>query len=306
MSVKQFINLDADESVHFQRELEYVKAQTYDKKYTQFKGRQVVPVSFEAGEGAETIKYEQWDQVGMAKIVRDYAKDFRAADVKAKEFISPIKSLGAGYQYSLQDVRAARMSGKPLETRKAAAAKRAVMQAENQITYFGDSDHNLGGFLNNANVPVVTLPHTGAWTSMSADNMINNLNALANSVMDASNGVEVPDTMLLPIALYTRISSTPRSTQSDTTVLKYFLANNPFIKSVDWLEELKTAGASSEHRLVVYRRDPEALTLEIPKDFEQFPVQEEGLAYKVPCHQRIGGVLIYYPLSMAYADVAIS
>lgn len=302
---RQYSHLDADESIFFERQLESVKSKTYDKKFTQLKCRQVLPVSFDAGPAAETIKYEQFDMVGMARIVRDYANDFRAADVKAKEFRSPVKSMGSAYQYSMQEVRAARMAGKPLETRKANAAKRAIAQLENQIAYFGDADHGLVGFLNNANIPLVVLPHVGAWEGLTADQILANLNALANSPISASNGVETPNTMLLPINLYTLISSTPRSATSDTTILQYFVSNNPFVKNVDWLEELKDAGAGSIRRCVVYNRDPDSLTLEIPQDFEQFPVQEKGLAFKVPCHQRIGGVLVYYPLSAAYADVAL-
>ena len=300
---QKFTKLDADESIFFGRELESVKSKTYDKKFTNLKARQILPVSFEAGAGAETIKYEQFDQVGMAKIIRDYANDFRAADVVAKEFRSPVKSLGSAYKYSVQDVRAARMAGKSLEQRKANAAKRAIMQSENKIAYFGDADHGLGGFLNNANVPVVALPHAGAWSGLTADQLLDNLNANANNAIAASNGVETPNTMLLPVAEHT-IVSTKRLPDTNITVLKFFLENNPFIESVDWLEELKDAGAASVPRIVSYRRDPDWLTLEIPQDFEQFPVQEKGLAFEVPVHQRIGGVLIYYPLSVAYSDIA--
>ena len=249
--MKKYYKLDADESIFFERQLEHVKSKTYDKKFTELKARQVLPVSFEAGEGAETIKYEQFDQVGMARIVRDYAKDFRSSDVKAKEFRSPVKSLGDGYQYSVQEVRSARMAGKSLEQRKANASKRAISQKENSIAYFGDDDHGLVGFLNNANVPIVGFPNGGVWSGLSADQILANLNALANSPISASNGVETPDTLLIPIAEYTLIASTPRSTTSDTTILQYFLTNNPFIKSVEWLEELKTAGAASVPRVVV-------------------------------------------------------
>lgn len=304
MSKRVYTHLDADESVFFERQLESVKAKSYDKKFTQLKCRQVIPVSFEAGPAAETIKYEQFDMIGMAKIVRDFATDFKAADVKAKEFRSPVKSLGSAYQYSVQEVRAAKFAGKPLEQRKANSAKRAIAQSENQIAYFGDADHGLGGMMNNANVPLVVLPHAGAWSGLTPDQILANLNAIANNPIKVSNGVETPNTMLIPINEYTLIASTPRSATSDTTILQYFLTNNPFIKSVEWLEELKTAGAGSVPRVVAYNRDPDYLTLEIPQDFEQFPPQEKGLAFKVPCHQRIGGVLIYYPLSMAYADIA--
>jgi hypothetical protein len=301
---KKYTHLDADESVFFNKQLEHLKSRTFDKKFTQLKQREVLPVSFEAGPGADTITYEQFDQVGMAKIVRDYAKDFRSADVKAKEFRSPVQSLGSAYQYSVQEVRAAQMAGKSLVQRKANASKRAIMQLENQIAYFGDADHGLEGFLNNANVPLLALPNAGAWSGLTADQILENLNAIANNPISISNGVETPNTMLLPIAEYTLIASTPRSSTSDTTILQYFVQNNPFIESVDWLEELKDAGAGSVPRVVVYRRDPDFLTLEIPQDFEQFPVQEEGLAFKVPVHERCGGVLIYYPLSMTYSDIS--
>lgn len=303
MEGRKYHKLDDGESIFFNRELEATKSKTYDKKFTNLKVRQIIPVSFEAGPGAETIKYEQFDQVGMAKIVRDYAKDFRAADVVAKEFRSPVKSLGSGYQYSVQDVRAARMAGKSLEQRKANAAKRAIMQSENSIGYFGDADHGLGGMLNNANVPVVALPHAGAWSTLTADQLLDNLNANANNAINLTKGVESPDTMLLPVSEFSLIS-TKRIPDANTTVLKFFLESQPFVTQVDWLQELSTAGVGGVPRIVSYRRDPDWLTLEIPQDFEQFPVQEEGLAFKVPCHERIGGVLIYYPLAMAYSDIS--
>ena len=295
--------LDDAESIFFGRELEHVKSKSYDVKFTNLKARQVIPVSFEAGAGAETIKYDQFDMVGSAKIIRDYAKDFRSADVKGKEFRSPVKSLGSMYQYSVQEVRNARFAGKSLEQRKANAARRAIMQLENRIAYFGDSDHGLEGMLNNSAVSVLALPNAGAWSALTPEQILENLNANANNAITASNGVESPNMLLLPTAEYALIASTPRSTTSDTTILEYFVKNNPFIDGVDWLEELSDAGAGGAPRICSYRRDPDYLTLEVPQDYEQFPVQEEGLAFKIPVHQRIGGVLIYYPLAMTYSDI---
>jgi hypothetical protein len=36
--------------------------------------------------------------------------------------------------------------------------------------------------------------------------------------------------------------------------------------------------------------------------FEQLPVQEQGLEFQVPCHSRVGGTIVYYPLSMAIME----
>jgi hypothetical protein len=50
--------------------------------------------------------------------------------------------------------------------------------------------------------------------------------------------------------------------------------------------------------MVAYKKDPDMFTLEIPQMFEQLPVQERNLEYVIPCHARIGGVIIPYPLSL--------
>ena len=54
--------------------------------------------------------------------------------------------------------------------------------------------------------------------------------------------------------------------------------------------------------MVAYQRDPMVLQLEIPQEFEQFPPQARGLSFVVPCHARIGGVHMHYPLAVAYMD----
>lgn len=303
MSNKKYINLDANESIFFARELEAVKAKSYDVQYAELKARKLIPVSFEAGPGAETIKYEQYDQVGMAKIIANYAHDLPRADVKGKEFISVVRSLGASFGYNVQEVRAAKMAGKPLEQRRANAAKRAIMQLENTIAFSGDASHNLGGLLNAANITEVTIPNDGtgaskAWSTKTPDQILRDMNLVANTPSELTKMVEAPDTMLLPVAQFNFISSTRLSTASDTTILKYFLANNPYIKAVEPLNELDSFYAGDDG-IFVYKRDPEKLTMEVPQDFEQFPEQEQGLEFVVPCHARCGGVIVYYPLSIA-------
>jgi hypothetical protein len=296
------MRLDANETIFFQRELESIKAKTYDVKYPELKCRRLIPVSFEAGPGAESIVYQQYDQVGMAKIISAYGNDLPRADITGKEYTAKIKSLGCAYGYNIQEIRSAAMAGKPLQSRKANAAKRAILQKENSIAYFGDSATGLVGFLNNPNVTQTVVPNgVGAsplWSNKTPDEILLDLNGAANFIVESTNGVEIPDTLLLPLEQYNYIKSTPRSSQSDKTILQYFLENNGYIKTVEWVNELKGVGVNGVDVMVCYRRDPDVLTLEIPQDFEQFAEQEQGLEYIVPCHQRIGGVLIYYPMAV--------
>lgn len=299
-------NLDANESVFFSRELEHVKTKTYDKKYPQFKARLLFPVSRDAGSGAETITYTSYDQTGVAKIIANYADDLPRADVSGQQFSSPVKSLGISYGYSLQEIRAARQAGKPLETMKSNAAKRGSFQEENRIAWFGDAATGLPGFLTNVNVGTLTLPNDGTGSSTklvnkTADQIIRDLNALTNKSHVDSLGVEVSDTVVLPLSTYTYIASTPRSIHSDETILQFFMKANPLVQGVEWANELKDAGGTGVDVMVAYTRDLEHLSLEVPQDFEQLPEQPRNLEWVIPCHMRTGGVIIYYPLSVTKA-----
>ena len=303
--------LDSAESIFFKRQLEHIKSRSYDVKYTALRVRSLIPVSFEAGPGAQSITYEQYDQVGIAKIISDYANDLPRADVKGKEFTSQIKSMGASYGYSIQEIRSAAMANRPLQQRRANAARRAIAVQENRIAWAGDADTGIQGWLDNPNIPDVALPADGAGALTtflskigSPDLIIRDLNSVANAVITQSNEVERPNTMLMPTAQRTLLASTPRSINSDTTIMSYFLQNNAAgIMNVDSVVELAASnGIVANDTLIAYDRNPDAFTLEIPQDCEEFEEQLSGLEYEIPVHQRIGGVILYYPLSQAKSD----
>jgi hypothetical protein len=308
----QSINLDANETAFFARELEYIKAGTYDVLYPTLKATQLIPVSTNAGAGAESITYQQFDQLGMAKVIANYADDLPRADIKGKEFTSPIRSLGASYGYNVQEIRAAQYANRNLTGRKANAARRAIEQKINNIGWFGEAANNLLGIVNHPNVTRVAAPqNAGAtstlWANKTPDEILADMNNTANGIVDLTNGVEAPNTLLMPIDQYTYIASTARSANSDTTILEYFLMNNPFINRVEWVNELKGAavggfGVDSNDVMIAYDNNPDKLTLEIPQPFEQFPAQERGLEFLINCHARVGGVIVYYPLSIAIME----
>lgn len=301
--MSNYTNLDSAETLFFERELESRKAQTYDVVRAPLKAFELIPVSTDAGAAAESIVYEQYDQTGIAKIVSNYADDLPRADVKGKEFVARIKSIGNSYGYSLQEIRAAQFAGKGLEQRKANSATRAQREMWNRIAFYGDADANLQGWLTNPNIPASAVSAGASsdteWSTKTTDEILADLNDAANAVVDDTNGAEIPDTVVMPIKQYTQIASTRQDSGTDTTVLQYFLQNNPFINSVEWANELSGAFTGGTDGFIVYRRDPDAMTLEMPQMFEQLPVQERGLEYVVPCHSRIGGVIVYYPLSQA-------
>lgn len=297
--------LDANETAFFERQLEFVKSRTYDIKYAELRAVQLIPVSTEAGSGSETITYYTYDQTGLAKLIASYADDLPRSDITGKRNVSNVHSIGNSYGYSVQEIRAAMQAGLPLQQRKAIAARRAHDQQINTIAFFGNAAAGLPGFLNNANVSRSIIANDGAgaattFVSKTADQIIRDLNLIANAIATLTLDVEQPDTMLLPLAQHSYIMSTPRSTTTDTSIMKWFLANQLFIKNIERVNECKAAGTlgGTLDVCVAYKKDEEHLTLELPQPFEQFPEQPRNLEFIVPCHSRIGGVLIYYPLAV--------
>lgn len=295
--------MDAAETAHVAKSLEAVKAKTYDVVYDAFKARRFIPVDTSAGPAADSIVYYQWDMFGMAKIVANYADDLPMADAISREFSTPVRSVGASYQYSIQDMRRAAKTGSQLDQRRANAARRSIEAKIDDVGALGDSAAGLTGFANNANVPL-TPPITGGWSiGVTAANLaLGDLHELVGDTFDAGRDMFNPNTVILGSSAYKYAVQTHMSVDNTTTVLNAFLRESPWITDMDVWHKLDTAGAGATTRAICYRRDPEVLTLEIPQDFEQFPPEARGLAFVVATHARVGGTVIRYPLAVRYMD----
>lgn len=302
---------DAGETATFARALEFIKKETYDVKYAALKLRTFVPKDGSIPSGAESFTYRSWDWRGMAKIVESHSDDLPTVSILGKEVPSPIKSLGAAYGYSIQDVRAAALMGVPLDAKKGAAVRRVIENAIEEIGAEGNADANLPGFINNSNVPLITNAtsgFTGDWLNpaTTALEILADLHLIANTVATQSKHIHSADTMIVPASHYLHIATKPISDlQPENTVLKVFLATNPTVRFVDqwhYLDDADEAGTGP--RVVCYERNPEVLGLVVPQEFEQLPAQPKNLGFHIPCHARIGGVQIRYPLGMVYADLA--
>lgn len=303
--------LDANESVFFARQLEFIRPKAYDVKRAKLSAMEIMPVDTSTNPGAEYITYRQYDSVGSAKVIANYADDLPRADVTAKEFTSPVRGIGDSYGYSVQEIRAAQFTGTDLNTKKQAAARRAHDELINKLAWAGDTVSGLPGFLSNANIPGYTIPADGTGSSKlfstkTADQIIRDMNGVANAVFTTSKGVHKPTELWMPLAQYSYISSTPRSTTSDTTILAYFLANNPFVQRVIPVLELgSTANGGSNgatDTMIAAENSIDNYQLNLAMMFMQHSPQQRNLEFVIPCESRFAGVTVEYPLAFAKAD----
>ena len=259
-----------DASVFFARELDHVKAQSYDVEYPELTALHLFPQSSEADPGAETITYYTYDKTGLAKIIDNYSTDLPRADVTGKPSFAKIKSIGDSYGYSAQEMRASRLAGKSLDARKGESARYQIDALTNKIAWCGDEESGLMGVLS-----------------------------------DGQN----PDTLCVPADVFMDIS-TRRIPDTSTTVLAFIQEHAPYIKNVVSTAELDAdspetnpyaTSGNPQGVAFLFKNDPRKLTLENPMPFYQYPLQVEKLETIILCEARTAGVIVYYPLSALIA-----
>ena len=323
---------DAATTAFFLRDLTEVMGRTFDVKYPDLKARQILPVFTGVDPGAEGYVWRQYDRVGAAKVIDSYGADLPESEVIANEFQSRCLSIGASYSYSIQDLRRARMAGIPLETRKALSARRSMEQAIEQIAFFGlaqvpgtgasqamqfvpasqntNDPMAMYGFTNFPGLTVSTTTNNWTSASTSVSTIVSDFNQTFLTVIQNSKGVHTPDTVVLPLSIWSQLSTTARSTTfTDDSVLQYLQKENPWLKAVYWSTMLETAGLKQDGstpgpRIMLLERNEENLQLVIPQEFEQLPPQMVNLVFKIPCHMRIGGLRVSYPKSILALDGA--
>lgn len=304
-------------AVFFARELDSVKEKSYDVQYPQLTALNLFPVNTSDDPGAETITYYTYDFEGVAKVIDNYSTDLPRADVNGKPHSAFVKSIGASYGYSAQEMRASRMAHKSLDSRKAEAAHFEIDSKINQICWAGDAANNLLGVLSTAqNIPVYNI-QAGAtsgvtkWLGKTADEILADVKAMYAQVALTTKNVERPDTLVLPTDVYTALSMT-RLGDTGETVLSFIEAHAPYLKKIEAAAELNAdsvetnpyanaVAASGSGVALLYTNSPDKMEINNPMPFLQYPVQVKNLETIVPCEARTAGVIMYYPMSALIA-----
>lgn len=297
-----------DASIFFARELDYIKSKSYDKIYPEFTALNNFPITHEVPEGAETMTYYSYEKTGMAAIISNYATDLPRADVKGSPTTAYVKSIGDSYGYSIQEMRASRMAGKSLDTRKAEAARYAIDRKTNEIAFAGDKEHKLMGMLSSDNnIPLYTLATVEtktSWKDKSAAEILADINGMFAYQSRITQDVERADTLALPPAVFIDIS-TRQIPNTGYTVKRFLLENAPYLKNIITAPELSAENNATNPYGVdvamLYTNSADKFSLEIPMAFYQYPLQNRNLEVIVPCEERVAGIVLYYPLSALLA-----
>lgn len=303
--------MDADETNALALELEQMRSRVYEADYPELKARRFIPVSNEIDPGAETFSWREEDYVGRAKVIRNYADDPESIETKGSKNTHSVLSLGDAFEYSIQDMRRAAFMGGNLSARKPMAARRIWERGLDSIAALGAPDDGIPtGLLNKvvgtgAGQIRGTAVTAASWKDASLDpgDMVNDLNAGVQAMIEDSAETQTPNKLLLSTANYLRLAHTRMTDDTAETALEAFLRTNPWIEEVQpWnlLKGIDGGGDTDNTRGLLFRSDPDVLELIVPTEFEILPPQVRNYAFKVLAHGRTAGTVVYRPLGLRY------
>lgn len=301
--------LTDDDAVFFQRQLEFIEAQTYDTLYPELEAREAFGTDTTGGAGINTLTYRSYNHVGKAQVINARATDLPKSSISGIEVSIAVKSVGTAFDYDIDEVASAAVTGLPLETRKANAATRGYEQYVNSAAWYGDAANGFVGFFENPDVTKATVAAgTGGstkWAEKTPTEVIADLTTAVSAMYASTLKIMRPDEIWMPVEHEQYIFNTARSVQSDKTIGQFFIDNNQFINSRDkikGLNAIKGHGASGADCFVVVARTAQGnktFRLREPLPLTWQPVQLHGLVYEVPGRGRFAGFQAMYPAAIS-------
>jgi hypothetical protein len=126
-----------------------------------------------------------------------------------------------------------RDAGRNLTADKARYARQAAEQFLDKAALFGDTSTGFLGLFNNPAVLTAPAAATGTgsatqWTNKTPDQILLDVNNLLSGIWITSQTIEMADTLLMPLAAYTYITTTRLSNLTDMTILEWMMKANAF------------------------------------------------------------------------------
>ncbi len=313
-------HMDANETIFFEREHETVLRTEYNREYQPLEAMNILPMNSEAGEADDTVRWFAFDAAGFAKFVSEGgADDVPMVDVYGEEHTANIRTLGVGFNITMQEIRRSMKAGRGLDQRKATTAREAMEQKKNQVGFYGDASRGILGLFTAPNTQDITASTPAAGSSAdlswSADSsktpaeIVEDFLNLVESIPNATKGTHRATHVVLPANSLAYIKLTELSAGSGITIYKWILENYPGITIESSYEFqavtsgfLPSGASGSDSVGMAYEKRPENLAFMIAMAYLQHAAQQRNLNFVTICEERVGGVIIWRPLTVAFME----
>ncbi|MFT8928522.1 MAG: encapsulin [Sporolactobacillus sp.] len=287
-------------------DLEQLDNVLYEPKYEELTARQCFDIKSDVPAGAETYAYNVMTRTGIAKIMANGADDLPLVDVDLKREHIDIYTIAVGYSYSVQELRAAQMANTPLDTARAAVARRAIAEKENKIAWLGDSKYNIKGTVNATGIQTQAVAqNAGAtstkWVDKTSEEIIEDIRKLRKLITVLPGHANSGSLCLcVPADQFEELNR--RYSDYDARSILQVLSGYEWFSMIHRVPDLKGVGVSGTDSMLIMDCSPEVMQLLISMDLTRLDPEWKYPRWKVPCEERLAGVIVRYPMGVARGD----
>lgn len=278
---------------------EHIEAEVIKRPMPEVKYSRLIPVDTSANKFASSVSFFVQDHVGQAKFISGKGDDIPLVNVGMSKHEAGIQDGGIGYSFSLMEIGAAMMLNQSLPTEGAFAARQSYEQLVDETVFVGNEQINVQGLYNTTGIGTVAAPNT--FTNMTAKAILGVINGAITATMTATKGIDIADTVVLPIEQWGYITTEVAVEGNTITILEFIQKSNAYTAKTG-----KPLTIEADHRLdgkmVVYKRSPEVLKLHMPMPLEFIAPQPQGLNITTYGMFRFSEVNIRRPKAIRYVE----
>jgi len=305
METMSIIKNDAIDTIFLEQELESISKEVFTK-YPEAKYSSLISVDSSDDEGAETVGYLMYDEIGASAIIAEGTTDSPAVDAFAKKITIPVHEIGNHYGYTYRELRNESKAGRSIRTRRASTSARSIEQHHDDICMLADGTNNrrfggMYGMVFQPNLTKVASPKTFA--SATNDEILKYFSDMVVKVINDTKGIYEPDTFAMDGELKAELEgriisgtsqtlwSRIKETYSDMTFKIHYKLRN--------VGKNPTTGVEGANRVILcYKDSPEVWTYKMPMPYKTFPAINEGRSVRIEASSTSAGVEVVQPLAV--------
>lgn len=273
----------------------HLESEVLKKPYPAFRYAEFVPIDTSANPFATSVTFITQDAVGVAKIMNGKGDDMPLANILRDKFEQGVLDGGIGYEFSVTEIGQAQMVNLNLSTEGADAARQAYEALVDQVALPGIT--GVEGLFNMTGISSAAAAATFALGTV--DQILAAFNDNITAIWNNTKGVELADTVIMPLTQFGLLTTKRIDPTSETTILDYIQRKN--IYSAQTGMPLKiAASAHLTNKMVIYRRSPEVLKMHMPMPLRFLSPQLINLSVRVPGMFRFAPVNIRRPGAVRY------
>ena len=219
----------------------------------------------------------------------------------------PLFLWGMELSYTLPELASAMQLGRPIDDQKFEVIRTKHQMDIDQLVYCGDSTVGTTGLCNHALVTNVSNATGGAWTPLTPDNMLAQVNELLASVWSASAWAVMPDQLRLPPAQFGMLVNSKVSTAGNISTLRFLQENslsntqNGRPLNIQPLKWLNGRGVGGTQRMMAYTKDYDKVRYPMT-GLQRTPLEWRSLYNITTYWGRLGVIEVIYPETVGYRD----